>query len=105
MAMGLVPKPFVTVRALASTTKLAEELVIEFAAVQPVAGLETVTVKGVVPAGVEAVVVIVRVEPVELLDTVVGLNAAVAPVGAVQLMTIVFEVQVLPEPLQVVVMA
>ena len=61
-----------------------------------------VTVNGVVPPGVVALVVIVRVDVVALLVTVVGLNEAVDPVGAVQLIVSGTEVQV-PLPVQVVV--
>jgi hypothetical protein len=85
------------------TTSDAAELVIELVPQFPVPPVEAaVTVKLVVPAGVDALVEMVSVEVTELLATVVGLNAAVAPVGAVQLIVSGTEVQVAP-PVHVVV--
>ena len=79
------------------TTSDALELVIELVPQFPVPPVElAVTVKFVVPAGVEEVVEMVSVEVAELLATVVGRNEAVAPVGAVQLIVNGIDVQTAP---------
>lgn len=85
------------------TTKLAAELVTELVPHAPVPPVDAaVTVKPVVPAGVDAVVLSVSVVVVVIFETVVGLNTAVAPVGGVQLIVRGAEVQT-PAPVQVVV--
>jgi hypothetical protein len=95
----------VTVRALALTTSEAAELVTEPLLQLPEPPVEaTVTVKLVVPEGVDADVVMVSVDVSDVFEIVVGLKAAVAPVGAVQLMVTGGEVQVPEKPPHVVVM-
>ena len=79
------------------------ELVIELVPQVPLAVVDAVTVKAVVPPGVVVPFVeIVRVDVVEEFETVVGLNDAVAPVGSVPLNTSAFDVQA-SLPAQVVV--